>query len=136
MVFYENAIAINNINMRCQRAEITGIFGANSAGKSTLMYTISGIILDVKKKEEMKGGERITVLGTVLFDGLDITHMKPSERAKRGIVLCPERRRIFPESSALENLKIGGYLATKSQAKKTLDYVFTIFPPLKTLKRR
>ena len=136
MVFYENAIAINNINIIAHQGEITGIFGANSAGKSTLMYTISGIILDVKKKEEMKGGERITVLGTILYEGDDITHLKPSERARRGIILCPERRRIFPESSAMENLKIGGYLATKSQGKKTLDYVFTIFPPLLKLKKR
>jgi branched-chain amino acid transport system ATP-binding protein len=136
MVFYENAIAINNINMRCRQGEVTGVFGANSAGKSTLMYTISGIILDVKKKEEMRGGERITVLGTIIFNGGDITHTKPSERAKKGIILCPERRRIFPESSALENLKIGGYLATKSQAKKTMEYVFTIFPALKNLKKR
>ncbi len=136
MVFYENALAINNINMRCRQGGVTGIFGANSAGKSTLMYAISGIILDVKKKEEMKGGERITVLGTISFEGTDITNMKASARAKKGIVLCPERRRIFPESTALENLKIGGYLATKSQAKKTLEYVFTIFPPLKALKGR
>ena len=136
MVFYENSLAINNINAICQRDKITGIFGANSAGKSTLMYTISGIILDIKKKEEMKGGERITVLGNIIFNEVDISHMKPSERAKRGIILCPERRRIFPESSTLENLKIGGYLATKSQAKKTLEYVFSIFPPLKKLKGR
>ena len=136
MVFYENAIAINNINLSVHRGKITGVFGANSAGKSTLMYTISGIILDVKKKEEMKGGERITVLGSIFYEGNDITHLKPSERAKRGIILCPERRRIFPESSALENLKIGGYLATKSQARKTLDYVFTVFPSLLKLKKR
>lgn len=136
MVFYENSLAINNINAICQRDKITGIFGANSAGKSTLMYTISGIILDIKKKEEMKGGERITVLGNIIFNEVDISHTKPSERAKRGIILCPERRRIFPESSTLENLKIGGYLATKSQAKKTLEYVFSIFPPLKKLKGR
>ncbi len=136
MVFYENALAINNIQMSAKRGEITGVFGANSAGKSTLMYTISGIILDVKKKEEMKGGERITVLGSILFEGVEITHLKPSERAKRGIILCPERRRIFPESSTLENLKIGGYLARKDQARKTMDYVFTIFPPLQKLKRR
>jgi branched-chain amino acid transport system ATP-binding protein len=100
------------------------------------MYTISGIILDVKKKEEMRGGERITVLGNIFYDGTEITHLRPSERAKKGIVLCPERRRIFPESSTLENLKIGGYLATKAQAKKTLDYVFTVFPPLLKLKKR
>ncbi len=136
MVFYENAVAINNINMTCQGGKVTGIFGANSAGKSTLMYTISGIILDIKKKEEMKGGERITVLGQMTFEGMDITSMKPSERAKKGIILCPERRRIFAESSTLENLKIGGYLATKTQAKKTLDYVFHIFPALNNLKGR
>ena len=136
MVFYENAIAINNISMECRQGKITGVFGANSAGKSTLMYAISGIILDIRKKEEMRGGERITVLGSILYDGEDITTMKPSERARRGIILCPERRRIFSESSALENLKIGGYLATRSQAKKTLEYVFALFPALKELKRR
>ena len=69
MVFYENAIAINNINLRCQKGEITGAFGANSAGKSTLMYTISGIILDVKRKEKMRGGERITILGSITYKG-------------------------------------------------------------------
>ncbi|MBC8429756.1 MAG: ATP-binding cassette domain-containing protein [Dehalococcoidia bacterium] len=69
MVFYENALAINNVSMRCQEGKITGVFGSNSAGKSTLMYTISGIILDVKKKEEMRGGERVTVLGEIQFRG-------------------------------------------------------------------
>ena len=136
MVFYENAVAINNVNMRCKKGVITGAFGANSAGKSTLMYTISGIILDMKKKEEMRGGERITVLGGITYEGSDIMNMKPSERAKKGIILCPERRRIFPESTTLENLKIGGYLATRAQAKKTMEYVFTIFPALRELKGR
>jgi len=136
MVFYENAIAINNVSMRCETGKITGVFGSNSAGKSTLMYAISGIILDVKKKEEMKGGERITVIGEMRFNGEDIINVKPSDRARKGIVLCPERRHIFPESSTLENLKIGGYLANRSQAKETLDYVFTMFPALKELKGR
>jgi branched-chain amino acid transport system ATP-binding protein len=136
MVFYENAIAINNINMRCQKGEITGAFGANSAGKSTLMYTISGIILDVKRKEKMRGGERITVLGSITYDGMDIINMEASDRARKGIILCPERRRIFQESSVIENLKIGGILANRAEAKKTLDYVFNIFPALKKLKGR
>ena len=136
MVFYENALAINNVDLQCQRGEITGVFGANSAGKSTLMYTISGIILDIEKKERMRGGERITVLGSIYYEGVDIVFMETSDRAKKGIILCPERRRIFQESSVLENLKIGGILATRAQAKETLDYVFTIFPPLKGLKKR
>jgi branched-chain amino acid transport system ATP-binding protein len=136
MVFYENAIAINNVHLTCRKGEVTGVFGANSAGKSTLMYTISGIILDVKKKEQMRGGERITILGNILYEDRDIAAVEPSERARMGIILCPERRRIFQESTVLENLKIGGILATRDQARKTMDYVFTLFPHLKTLKKR
>lgn len=136
MVFYENMLAINNVSIQCKEGQIVGIFGANSAGKSTLMYTISGIMLDIKKKEAMAGGERITVFGEIRYRGEDIVKLKPSQRAKRGIILCPERRRIFAESSVLENLKIGGYLATASQSKETLEYVFKIFPPLGRLKGR
>ncbi len=136
MVFYENAVALNNVSLACSQGRITGVFGANSAGKSTLMYTISGIILDVKKKEAMRGGERITVLGSILYEGREIMDMEASRRARLGIVLCPERRRIFQESSVIENLKIGGILATRAQAKRTLEYVYTIFPNLKTIRRR
>ncbi len=136
MVFYENALAINNVSMRCETGKISGVFGSNSAGKSTLMYAISGIILDIKKKEEMRGGERITMLGEMRVNGEDSRNVKPSQRAKQGILLCPERRRIFPESSTLENLKIVGYLASRSQAKETLEYVFNLFPALKELKGR
>jgi len=120
MVFYENMLALNNISITCQKNRITGVFGANSAGKSTLMYSLSGIMLDIQKKEKMAGGERITLYGQLTFDGRDIMDMKPSDRARAGIVLCPERRRLFSESSVMENLRIGGYLATKEQAKASL----------------
>ena len=136
MVFFENALAVNNVNLECEQTRITGTFGSNSAGKSTLMWTISGIILDMKKKEEMKGGERITWFGEIRFEGEDILGLKPDERAKRGIVLCPERRLVFIESSVIENLKIGGYLAGRKEKKRTLEYVFSLFPELVTLKRR
>jgi len=136
MVFYENMLALNNVSLRCTENQIVGVFGANSAGKSTLMYTLSGIIEDIRKKEEMAGGERITVLGEIEYMGVDITKLKPSLRARRGLVLCPERRRIFKESSVLENLRIGAYLASSSQAKETLDYVYKVFPPLLKLKKR
>ncbi len=136
LVFYENAIAINNISLKCSKGKITGIFGANSAGKSTLMSTISGLILDHKKKEERRGGERISWYGEVKYQGKDIIDLKPSERARLGIILCPERRQVFPESSTLENLKIGGYLATREQAKSTMEYVLNLFPELKKLLNR
>ena len=136
MVFYENMLAINNVSFSVKEGQIVGIFGANSAGKSTLMYTVSGIILDKKRKEEMRGGERISVFGELHYRGEDIFGMKPHERARRGIILCPERRRIFPESSVMENLRIGAYLATPKQARETLEYVFALFPQLERLKDR
>ncbi len=136
MVFYENMLALNNITVKCLENQIVGIFGANSAGKSTLMYALSGIMLDIKKKEEMSGGERITINGDITFRGKKIMDLKPSLRAKAGIILCPERRRIFNESSVLENLRIGGYLATRTQANKTLEYIFSLFPALDKLKNR
>lgn len=136
MVFYENMLALNNVHVRCKEGEIVGVFGANSAGKSTLMYTLSGIMEDIQRKEAMAGGERITVLGEIRYQGRDISDIKPSRRAREGIILCPERRRIFNESSVIENLKIGGYLATPPQAKETLDYVFSVFPALMNLRKR
>ena len=136
MVFYENMLALNSISLACPEGRIIGVFGANSAGKSTLMYTLSGIMLDIRRKEEMAGGERITVRGEIEFNGRRVEELEPARRAKLGIVLCPERRRIFPESTVLENLKIGGFLSTPAQARETLDYVFTIFPALTGLKKR
>ncbi|MBW1691243.1 MAG: ATP-binding cassette domain-containing protein [Deltaproteobacteria bacterium] len=136
MVFYENMLALNNVSIKCEEKQIVGVFGANSAGKSTLMYTLSGIMEDIKKKEDMAGGERITVLGKIRYLGQDIMGLKPSERARKGVILCPERRRIFVESNVLENLRIGAYLASPTQARESLKYVFTIFPALEKIKKR
>ncbi|MBW1677785.1 MAG: ATP-binding cassette domain-containing protein [Deltaproteobacteria bacterium] len=136
MVFYENMLALNNVSISCENNQIVGVFGANSAGKSTLMYTLSGIMEDIKKKEDMAGRERITVLGAIKYLGKDIMGLKPSQRARQGIILCPERRRIFPESTVLENLRIGGYLASPPQKKESLEYVFRIFPALEKIKKR
>jgi len=136
MVFYENMLALNNVGIRCEGDQIVGVFGANSAGKSTLMYALSGIILDIRKKEERAGGERVTLAGSIRWEGQEIASVKPSRRARMGIVLCPERRRIFGESTVLENLKIGAYLAGAAQAGETLDFVFHVFPALKKLKNR
>jgi len=69
MVFYENMLALNNVSIRCGENQIVGVFGANSAGKSTLMYALSGIMLDIRKKEEMAGGERITLSGNIRYKG-------------------------------------------------------------------
>ena len=131
MVYYENMLALNNVGLKAEEGSVIGVFGSNSAGKSTLMYMLSGILLDIRKKEEMRGGERITLLGKITLDGEEITSLPPHERAARGIVLCPERRRIFGESSVIENLRIGSYLAPRKDRAGDIEYVFRIFPRLK-----
>ncbi len=136
MVFYENMIALNNVSLRCGERQVVGVFGANSAGKSTLMYTLSGILLDMAYKEKVRGGERISQFGEILYQGEPVHGLKAHERARRGIVLCPERRRLFPECTVMENLRIGGYLAGRAQARRTLEFVMELFPALKGLARR
>ncbi len=133
MVFYENMLALNNVTINVPDKGVIGVFGANSAGKSTLMYALSGILLDIQHKEKMRGGERISVYGDITLDGEPMGGLKANQRARRGIVLCPERRRLFPESTVLENLKIGAYLATRAQTAETLEYVLELFSPLKPL---
>ncbi len=135
MVFFENALAINGLSIEVRRGEIVGVLGSNSAGKTTLMNTISGLIIDMKKKEDRRGGERITVLGEVLYEGEDITWLKPSERVRRGLVLARERHPIFPESSVEENLKIAAYLRTERMGDR-LELVYSVFPRLKELRKR
>src|SRR5262245_42167555 len=136
MVFYENGLAVNNVTLEVRESEIVGLLGSNGAGKSTLMYTISGTILDRKIKEQRRGGEKITVLGQIWFRDKDKSDLKPSIRVKEGIVLCPERRRIFAESTVLENLKIGATLRRRTEGGQTLDYVWQLFPLLFELRHR
>lgn len=136
MVFYENALALNDFSMSVDEGGIVAVIGSNSAGKTTLMNTISGLIIDTKIKEQRKGGERITLYGTVEFKGQDITEMDPHERVKRGMVLCRERHPIFPESDLMENLRIAGYLRTAAEVQERIDYVFQLFPTLTRLKDR
>ena len=136
MVFFENALAINGLNITVNKGEIVGIIGSNSAGKTTLMNTLSGLIIDMQIKEKRRGGERISVYGKVIYKQEDITHIKPDERVKMGIVLSRERHPIFPESSVLENMKIAGYLRKRKEIKETMTYVFELFPALTKLKKR
>jgi branched-chain amino acid transport system ATP-binding protein len=136
MVFYENALALNDFSMAVEPGSIIAVIGSNSAGKTTLMNTLSGLILDTKIKEQRKGGERITLYGTIKLDGEDITNLPPNERVKMGMVLCRERHPIFPESDVVENLRIAGYLHKRSEVRETVGYVFQLFPTLVRLKSR
>jgi len=136
MVFFENALALNDFSMNVDGGEIVGIIGSNSAGKTTFMNTISGLIIDMKIKEQRKGGERINVFGQIIFQGEDITEMPPYERVSHGLVLSRERHPIFPESDVMENLKIAGHKRKRRELAEMTDYVFNLFPSLTHLKKR
>ena len=136
MVFFENALALNDFSMEVKEGEIVGVIGSNSAGKTTLMNTVSGLIIDMKIKEQRKGGERITIYGEIIFNGQDITDTHPYHRVKMGLVLARERHPIFPESDVTENLKIAGHQRSKSEIKEMTQYAFTLFPALSQLRRR
>jgi branched-chain amino acid transport system ATP-binding protein len=135
-VFYENALAVNDLTLEVGEGEIVGVFGSNSAGKTTLMNTIAGLTLDLKIKEERKGGQRITILGELLYEGRDILYTKPSERVKKGIVLCRERHPVFRDSSVAENLKLGGYLRTTQETRDGEAFAYELFPHLYALRQR
>ncbi len=136
MVFYENALALNDFSLQVDSGEIVAVIGGNSAGKTTLMNTISGLILDIQIKERRKGGERITLLGELIFNKEDVMNTPPDQRVKKGIVLCRERHPIFPESDVLENLRIAGYLRKRAEAEETIKFVFSLFPNLAGLKNQ
>jgi len=136
MVFFENALALNGLSLEVREGEIVGLIGSNSAGKTTLMNTVSGLIIDMRIKEERKGGQRITVYGDIIYKGNEITETPPDQRVREGIVLSRERHPVFPESSVMENFKIAGYLRTKAEIEEVLEFVFRLFPPLVKLKKR
>ncbi len=136
MVFFENALALNDFSMKVNPGEIVGVIGSNSAGKTTLMNTISGLIIDMKIKEQRKGGERINIYGKIVFKGEDITGDQPYERVKKGVVLSRERHPIFPESDVVENLKIAGHQVKRTELPQRIEHVYSIFPALSHLKKR
>jgi branched-chain amino acid transport system ATP-binding protein len=136
MVFFENALALNDFSMELPEGEFRGVIGSNSAGKTTLMNAISGLIIDMKVKEQRKGGERITVIGEIFYNGKEITQLKPSERVKQGVVLSRERHPIFAESDVRENLKIAGYLRPRDEIRETMGFIFELFPNLRALRKK
>ena len=124
------------INLRISKGEVFAFLGPNGAGKTTLMNTISGLIIDMKIKEQRKGGERITIYGEIIFNGEDITKTQHFDRVGKGLVLSRERHPIFPESDVVENLKIAGHQVKKLALKDRMNYVYSLFPALVNLKQR
>ena len=108
--------AVNDISMDVKKGKIVTLIGANGAGKSTILRTVSGIV----KPEH----------GEILFEGENILGLSPDQIVARGITLVPEGRRVFSNLTVLENLKMGAYLR-KDNYDADLDYVYRLFPRLK-----
>ena len=115
-VSYGGIEAVRGISFDVKQGEIVTLIGANGAGKSSTLRTISGLV-------KPKGGK-------VLFEGDDITGKDPTMIVQKGIMMVPEGRRIFPNLTVLENLKIGAYLRN-DDLEKDIEMVFGYFPRLK-----
>ncbi len=117
-VHYGGIQALRGISFEVERNEIVTLIGANGAGKSSTLRSISGLV-------PLKAG-------TINFDGEDITKFNTQQIVAKGLVQVPEGRRIFPNLTVEENLKIGAYLI-KDQADvaRSMEYVYSSFPRLK-----
>ena len=116
--FYGNIQALKNLSIEINEGEIITLIGANGAGKTSTLMSISGVVTP-------RSGE-------ITFDGVPIHTMSPEKIVKMGLCQVPEGRRIFPQLSVLENLDMGAYLRDdKEGIKQDLEYVMNLFPILK-----
>lgn len=114
-VDYSGIHALRDVSVQIADKSVVAVIGANGAGKSTLLKTIAG---QVRQST-----------GTVRLDGEDISALKPHERLDRGIALCPEGRRLFPDMTVDENLRMGAYrMHDRRLFKQRLEFVHRIFP--------
>ncbi len=116
-VSYGKAQVLHNVNLRVDRGEVVAILGPNGTGKTVLLRTISGLLKPVE--------------GSIKFLGERIDGLPSNEIVKRGIAHCPERQKLFPEMTVLENIEMGAYLRRDSaQIRQDLDRIFSMFPIL------
>ena len=119
---YGTLTVLNQVSCEVADKSLVAIVGSNGAGKTTLLNTISGILHPCS--------------GKIYFKGKEINGMPPHEIARLGISHVPEGRRIFPNLSVLENLKMGAYLARENMKNGMLKKVFEMFPILKERKNQ
>jgi len=116
-VNYGGIEALKGISFDVKEGEIVTLIGANGAGKSTTLRSIMSVVTPSA--------------GSISYNGEDITHMPTDEIVKRGIVLVPEGRRVFPNLTVLENLRIGAYLRNdKEGIEADIKHVYSLFPRL------
>ena len=112
-VSYGGIEALKGISFHVEEGQIVTLIGANGAGKSTTLRAISGLA-PVKS-------------GAILYDGQAINGLNPQKIVSMGVGMVPEGRRVFPNLTVLENLKIGAYLR-RDDLKHDIEYVYSLFP--------
>ena len=116
-VYYGSIYAIKGISFSVEEGEIVSLIGANGAGKSTTLKTISGLMRPRTGKIE--------------FAGADITAMKAHKIVAAGLAQCPEGRRVFSRMTVQENLEMGAYTRENAEMEKSMEEVYYRFPRLK-----
>lgn len=132
-VLYDRALVLNEVSLQLGEGEAVGLVGPNGAGKSTLFRAIAGLIK--WEMETLRGTVlgKITLKGSIMFDGQEMIELPAHEIVKRGLILCPERGRPFREMTVKENLEVGAYLMQdKKEITKSMESIFQLFPVLKT----
>ncbi len=114
-VSYGGIKAVKGIDIEVPKGEIVTLIGANGAGKSTTLRTIAGL---VKAKK-----------GSIKFKGEELIGLETNNIVSKGITLVPEGRRVFPDLTVLENLKIGAYMRTDS-LDEDIKWIYDLFPRL------
>jgi branched-chain amino acid transport system ATP-binding protein len=131
-VWYDKAMLINNLSMGVDTGELVSLVGPNGAGKSTLLRAITGLVAWERELTRRSTHGEVKLGGTVTFDGERIDQIPAHEIVKRGLILCPERRRPFREMTVIDNLMVGSYLSKdKDEVQNNLDKVYQLFPVLK-----
>lgn len=127
-VHYDGAMALNDVSVTVKKGELVAVVGPNGAGKTTLLKAISGTLRELQRIRR----EKARLTGEIIFENERIEKLKPWQIVKKGIIHCPERRRLFSEMSVYENLIMGSYLRKdKEEIKKDLERVYQLFPILK-----
>ena len=131
-LYYDTAQVLDGLSFEVDTGELVSLVGPNGAGKTTALRAIVGLI---NWEKEITRGTRlakITYEASVTLDGERIERLSPSEIAKRGLSLCPERGRPFREMTVIDNLLAGAYLCKdKEEIETNLESVFQLFPILK-----
>lgn len=130
-VRYDRAVIVNEVSLTIQEGELIGLVGPNGAGKSSTLRAIAGLVQwDAQVKRGVFG--EIVVEGSIRFAGESIERIAAHQIRRRGLVLCPERRRPFRELTVLENLLAGAYLSQDSaETRRNLDRCYALLPRLK-----